>query len=109
MKENRAIQVAQALRLVVSRGEDRRAHRAVLGVAGEQARQEKAEAVKDLGTESGCKAQTKEMSSDGKLSMNRSAGCVAWSLTTVENSSEEGKLSSPLISSFTCKNREVQF
>lgn len=42
-------QVAQALRLVVSRGEDRRAHCAVLGFADEQARQQEAEAVKDLG------------------------------------------------------------
>jgi hypothetical protein len=44
-----AEQIAQPLRLILSRGEDRGAHRAGLGFADYQARQEEAEAVKYLG------------------------------------------------------------
>jgi hypothetical protein len=42
-------QIAQALRLILSRGEDCGAHRTVLGFADEHAHEQEREAVKDLG------------------------------------------------------------
>ena len=43
-------QIAQPLRLIVRRSKDRGAHRAMLGLADEQAREQEAETVKDLGS-----------------------------------------------------------